>query len=129
MLKTFNSTITLQVGFLKHLGDVQITDYRLNQITPLPEGTSRTVQHPTGTGVGALEALRDRGTGQTASRAAPVPGPTVEQGAREAMADLETREAMADLLPRPRPQPPPGLYGWSHTPPPQKKILGGAYGA
>ncbi len=36
-------------------------------------------------GVGALEASRDTETGQEASRAAPVPGPTAEQGTREAM--------------------------------------------
>ncbi len=65
-------------------------------------------------------------TGQTASRAAPVPGPMAEQGARAAMADSGIREAMAGLplRPRPRSQPPPGLYGWSPTTPPKLIPLG-----
>ncbi len=78
--------------------------------------------------MGALEASRDRVTGQMASRAAPIPGPTVEQGAWEAMAEQETRVAMPDLPLRPWPQPPPSEAG-AILPPPPKKILGGAYGA
>ncbi len=78
-----------------------------------------------GEGGGALDTSRVRVTGRKASRAAPFPGPTAEQGAREAMADLETREAMVDLPPRPRPQPPP-LQLEPYYPPPQK-ILRGAY--
>ncbi len=48
--------------------------------------------------MGVLEASRDRDTetGQTASRAAPVMGLTVEQGAQEAMVDQGTREAIAE---------------------------------
>ncbi len=46
--------------------------------------------------MGALEASRDTETGQEASRAAPIPGPTVEGGARTAMADPGIRGAMAD---------------------------------
>ncbi len=46
-------------------------------------------------------------TGQEASRAAPVPGPKAEQGARAAMVNPGTRAAMADPPPRPWPQPPP----------------------
>ncbi len=72
---------------------------------------------------------RSRVTGRKASRAAPVPGPTVEQGARGAMADPGTREAMADLPPRPRPQPPPWLLRLEPYYPPPKKILEGAYEA
>ncbi len=41
-------------------------------------------------GVGALEASRDLGPGQVASRAVPVPGPTVELGVRAAMVDQRT---------------------------------------
>ncbi len=37
--------------------------------------------------MGAQEALRDMETGQEVSRAAAIPGPTVEQGARVAMGD------------------------------------------
>ncbi len=44
---------------------------------------------------GGLKGHGDR-TGPEASRAAPVPAPTVEQGAREATADPGTREATAD---------------------------------
>ncbi len=44
----------------------------------------------------ALEASRDTETGQEASRAAPVPGPTVERGARVTMEDQGARAAMAD---------------------------------
>ncbi len=44
---------------------------------------------------GGLKGHGDR-TGQEASRAAPVPGPTAEQGARAAMADPGTRVAMAE---------------------------------
>ncbi len=44
---------------------------------------------------GGLKGHGDR-TGKEASRAAPIPGPTAEQGARAAMADPGTREAMAD---------------------------------
>ncbi len=65
--------------------------------------------------MGALETSRDLETGQVASRAVPVPGPTVEQGdwaamvnpgtqaammdpgTRAAMADQGSRAAMADL--------------------------------
>ncbi len=91
-------------------------------------------------GWGALEASRDQETGQTASRAVPVPGPMAELGARAAMADQGawaamagqgTRAAMADqgawaamagqgtLWPWPlsRPHRP-----WLYSPP--KKILG-----
>ncbi len=46
--------------------------------------------------MGALEASRDMETGKVASRAAPVPGPTVEQRARAVMAEQGTRAAMAD---------------------------------
>ncbi len=46
--------------------------------------------------MGALEASRDTETGQEASRAAPVPEPMAERGARAAMAGQGTREAMAD---------------------------------
>ncbi len=46
--------------------------------------------------MGALEASRDTETGQEASRAAPVPGPMVERGARAAKADPGTRVAMAE---------------------------------
>ncbi len=45
--------------------------------------------------MGALEASRDTETGQDASRAAPVPEPTAERGARAAMVGQGTREAMA----------------------------------
>ncbi len=45
--------------------------------------------------MGALEALRDMETGQVASRAVPVPGPTVEQGAQQAMEDPGTPWARA----------------------------------
>ncbi len=38
-------------------------------------------------GVGAQETSRDMETGQVASRAVPVPGPMVEQGARAAMVE------------------------------------------
>ncbi len=55
-----------------------------------------TSNHPTGRGVGSPEASRDMETGQEASRAAPVPGPTAERGARVAMADQGARAAMAD---------------------------------
>ncbi len=42
-------------------------------VTPLQEGASHVVQHPTGEGgVGALEASRDRVTGQQSSRVVPV---------------------------------------------------------
>ncbi len=47
--------------------------------------------------MGALEASRDTETGQEASRVAPVPGPTAEQGARAAMAEQGARAAMAGL--------------------------------
>ncbi len=88
-------------------------------------GEHRSDITPSNVGVGALEASRDTETGQEASRAAPVPGPTAEREARAAMADPGTREAMteqgaraalaeqgiqeamAGLPPRPRPQPPP----------------------
>ncbi len=69
--------------------------HRTDIYSPLPEGTSRALQHLTGRGA---DASRDRDPGRKASRAAPAPGPTVEQG---------TREAMADLPLRPQPQPPP----------------------
>ncbi len=46
--------------------------------------------------MGALEASRDTETGEEAFRAAPVPGPTAERGARAAMADQGARAAMAD---------------------------------
>ncbi len=76
---------------------------------PLLNGASRTVHHPTGRGGGCSGGLTGHGdrTGQEASRAAPVPGPTAEQGARAATADLGTREATAGPPPRPWPQPPP----------------------
>lgn len=73
---------------------------------PLPIGVPRAVQHPTGREVGALEASRDMETGQDTSRAAPIPGPMVEQGTRFfrsfvpaylttiTTADLGTRAAM-----------------------------------
>ncbi len=63
--------------------------------------------------MGALEASRDMGTGQEASRAAPVLGPTTEQGAQVAMAD-----------PPPRPQPPPQPLRLEpyYSSPPQKKM-------
>ncbi len=48
------------------------------------------------TGVGALEASRDTETGQEASRAAPVPGPTADRGAWAAMADRGAWVATAD---------------------------------
>ncbi len=63
-----------------------------------------------------LEASGDTETGPEASRAAPVPGPTVERGARAAVADQGARvamaeqgisEAMAGPPPRTWPQPPP----------------------
>ncbi len=38
--------------------------------------------------------MNSQETGQEASRVAPVPGPTVEQGARAAMADLGIWAAM-----------------------------------
>ncbi len=44
--------------------------------------------------MGALEASRDMETGKVASRAAPVPGPTVEQRARAVMAEQGTWAAM-----------------------------------
>ncbi len=50
--------------------------------------------------MGALEASRDMETGQEASRAAPVPGPTVEQGARASMAGEGIRAAMVSPPPR-----------------------------
>ncbi len=65
-------------------------------------------------------------TGQTASRAAPVPGPMAEQGARAAMADSGIREAMAGLplRPRPRSQPPPRpLWLEPYYPPPPPKQI------
>ncbi len=76
------------------------TGHKSDIYSPLPEGASRGVQHPTGRGVGAMEASRDR-VEQGA------PGPMVEQGARAAMAGQGTREAMVGQPPRPRPQPPP----------------------
>ncbi len=80
-----------------------------------------------GRGSGRTGGLQGPGDNrrQTASRAAPVPGPTAERGAPVAMAGQGTREAMADRgaweamadqgiqeamagsPPRPRPQPPP----------------------
>ncbi len=73
-------------------------DTGLTFTPPLPEGESRAVTTSNGEGGGgALEASRDRVTGRKASRAVPVPGPTVEQGAQGAMADQETLETMADL--------------------------------
>ncbi len=66
-------------------------------ITPPP---NRCVPHRNnnirGGGVGALEASRDTETGQEASRAVPVPGPTAERGARAAMADRGAWAAMAE---------------------------------
>ncbi len=146
---TWNQIRTMRTGTERtiygHMREGNKTGgHKSDSYSPLLEGASRAVQHPMGT----LEASRDKETGQTASRAVPVLGPTVEQGAREAMvgqgnweamagldtrvamADLETQEAMAGLPPRPRPQPqpPPGLYGWSHTttPPPPKKSTWGS---
>ncbi len=51
----------------------------------------------------------------------------MDQGAWAAMADPGTQEAMAGPPPRPRPQSPPGLYGWSPTVPPPKKNPWGEY--
>ncbi len=65
-------------------------------LTPPPTGASRAVQHPMGRGVGAFEASRDMETGQVASRAVPVLGPKVEQGAWPAMTEQGDRAAMAD---------------------------------
>ncbi len=63
--------------------------------------------------MGALEASRDMETGQEASRAVPVPGPTVEQRARAAMVDSGTRAAMAD----------PGIQVAMASPPPRHQPL------
>ncbi len=65
-------------------------------LTPPPTGASGAVQHPIGRGVGAFEASRDMETGQVASRAVPVLGPKVEQGAWPAMTEQGDRAAMAD---------------------------------
>ncbi len=90
-----------------------------------------------GGGGGTLEASRDRDPGRKASRAAPVPGPTAEQVAREAMAgqetpaalsDQETRAAMADLPPRPRPQPPPWPLRLEPYYPPKENTWGNLQG-
>ncbi len=56
--------------------------------------------------MGALDASRDMETGQVASRAVPIPGQMVDQGARAAMKDPGTPWAMVGNLP------------------PQKKLLG-----
>ncbi len=65
-------------------------------VLPPPERCVRTPSNGRGGGrSGGLKGHGDR-TGQEASRAAPVPGPTVEQGARAAMADRGTRAAMAE---------------------------------
>ncbi len=66
--------------------------------SPLPNGASRTVHHPTGRGGGRSGGLKGHGdrTGQEASRAAPVPEAMAERGARAAMAGQGTRGAMAD---------------------------------
>ncbi len=49
--------------------------------------------------MGALEASRDMETGQVASRAVPIPGPMVDQGARAAMKDPGTPWAMVGSPP------------------------------
>ncbi len=71
-----------------------------SDITP-PSRTVRpapcTVHHPTGRGVGALEASRGQEAGLPASRAAPVPGAMADPGTREAMAVQSAWAAMADL--------------------------------
>ncbi len=66
--------------------------------SPLPNGASRTVHPPTGRGGGRSGGLKGHGdrTRQEASRAAPVPGPKAERGARVAMAGQWAREAMVD---------------------------------
>ncbi len=53
--------------------------------------------------MGTLEASGDMETGQVASRATPIPGPTLEQGARKAMAKQGARASMAVLGTRGRP--------------------------
>ncbi len=67
------------------------------QYSPLPNGASRTVHHPTGRGGGRSGGLKGHGdrTGQEASRAAPILGAMAERGGREAMADPGTPETMA----------------------------------
>ncbi len=62
----------------------------------------------------ALITVRQAGK---ASRAAPVPGPLVEQGARAAMAEQGAQEAMAGPPPGPWPQPSPLLLEPFYPPP------------
>ncbi len=73
------------------LGDTGLTLPPSQQARPAPCNIQR------GGGAGALETSRGKETAQVASRAVPVPGPTVEQGVWAAKADPGTRVTMADL--------------------------------
>ncbi len=79
-------------------GETQDTENTDLTLLPPPERL-RPAHHPTGRGGGGRSGgLKDTetGTGQEASRAAPVPEAMAERGARAAMAGQGTRGAMAD---------------------------------
>ncbi len=78
------------------------TGHKSDIYSPLPEGASCTVQHPTGRGRGRSGGLKgqcDRTEGLQGgahSRNHGGQGARAGQETREAMADQESREAMAD---------------------------------
>ncbi len=85
----------------------------------IPHRTPSNREGGVGRRSGGLKGHGDR-TGQEASRAAPVPGPTAERGARA---------AMAGPPPRLRPQPPPQPLRLEPYYPPKKKFLGESRGS
>ncbi len=70
-----NNQIRAQEG-----GKHRTWEHWSDSYSPLPNGASRAVHHPTGRGGGRSGGLKGHGdrTGQEASRAVPVPGPTVQ---------------------------------------------------